>query len=42
MQKALDLSMDLMNDDWVIIKTILHDELNDNFDFQIGVRARSY
>jgi hypothetical protein len=31
-----------MNDDWDVIKTILHDELNDDFDFPIDLRARSY
>jgi hypothetical protein len=34
-----DKSADLMNDDWAIINAILHDELNDDFDFQIGLRA---
>jgi predicted DsbA family dithiol-disulfide isomerase len=34
--------VDVMNDDCVIIKTILHDGLNDDFDVQIGLRARSY
>jgi hypothetical protein len=37
-----DKSADLMNDDWAIINAILHDELNDDFDFQIGLRAWSY
>jgi hypothetical protein len=35
-------SADLLNDDWTIVKATPHDESNDDFDFQVGLRARSY
>jgi hypothetical protein len=35
-------STDLLNDDWTIVKATPHDESNDDFDFQVGLRARSY
>jgi hypothetical protein len=38
----LDLRANLLNDDWAAVKSILHNESNDDFDFQIGLRARSY
>lgn len=31
-----------MNEDWAIIKSILRDESNDDFDFQLGLSAWSY
>lgn len=34
--------VDLLNDDWNAVKSILHDELNDEFDFEVGLNARPY
>jgi len=35
-------SADLMNSDWTEIKPILHDEANDDFNFQVGFTTRPY
>jgi hypothetical protein len=37
-----DMSADLLNDDWTVIKPILHDKANDDFNIQVGLWARDY